>query len=224
MSKIEELEQKIIKQGMTLDDFEEYKRLLRRVRGNFLKRQHCYTTAIQFSPQHEKQAIMLIKYGLETFEDSWFSTYTSYLFIGEIYEKSGNYHNAYDSYLLAMSTLDNHQQSYKEELSMKLLWMKLHIDDFQYSKELEEYYCCYIKTNDFSKRFINNELRSAIAETVISLHYHQYDKARMAYNHALKIYQPGYISQLQNILNKHHYIDSLRMTQESLVFLKNLRL
>jgi hypothetical protein len=47
MRKIEEFEQKIIKHGMAEGDFEEFKKLLRRVRDNFLKRQHCYTTAIQ---------------------------------------------------------------------------------------------------------------------------------------------------------------------------------
>ena len=48
MGKIDEFEEKIIKQGMSDEDFEEYKKLLKRVRGNFGKRQHCYTTAIQF--------------------------------------------------------------------------------------------------------------------------------------------------------------------------------
>ena len=67
MSKIDEFEDKLIKQGMTDDDFEEYKKLLKRVRGNFGKRQHCYTTAIQFPPKHANQAIKLIKYGLEEF-------------------------------------------------------------------------------------------------------------------------------------------------------------
>ena len=76
MSKIDELEQKIIKQGMTDENFAEYQKILKRVRGNFLKRQHCYTTAIQFLPEHADQAIKLILYGLENFEDGWFSTYT----------------------------------------------------------------------------------------------------------------------------------------------------
>ena len=52
MSKIDEFEQKIIKHGMTDEDFLEYGKLLKRVRGNLLKRQHCYTTAIQFSDEY----------------------------------------------------------------------------------------------------------------------------------------------------------------------------
>ena len=68
MSKIDEFERKIIKQGMTDEDFAEYQKLLKRVRGNFLKRQHCYTTAIQFPTKYADQAIKLIRYGLENFE------------------------------------------------------------------------------------------------------------------------------------------------------------
>ena len=90
MSKIDEFEQKIIKHGMTDEDFLEYGKLLKRVRGNLLKRQHCYTTAIQFSDEYAEQAVKLIQYGLENFEDGWFSTYTSYLYIGHIYEKARN--------------------------------------------------------------------------------------------------------------------------------------
>ena len=79
MSKIDEFEQQIIKNGFTEEDLKEYEKLLKRVRDNFLKRQHCYSTAIQFPVEHTEQAVLLIKYGLENFEDDgWFSTYTSY--------------------------------------------------------------------------------------------------------------------------------------------------
>ena len=69
MSKIDEFEQQIIKNGFTEEDLKEYAKLLRQVRGNFSKRQHCYSTAIQFPVEHTEQAVLLIKYGLENFED-----------------------------------------------------------------------------------------------------------------------------------------------------------
>ena len=64
MSKIDEFEQKIMTHGMTAEDFVEYEKLLKRVRDNFLKRQHCYTTAIQFPPEYAEQAVRLIQYGV----------------------------------------------------------------------------------------------------------------------------------------------------------------
>lgn len=91
MSKIDEFEQKIIKNGFTEEDLKEYEKLLTRVRDNFLKRQHCYSTAIQFPVEYTEQAVSLIKYGLEKFEDAgWFSTYISYFNIGRIYQHFKN--------------------------------------------------------------------------------------------------------------------------------------
>ena len=116
MSKIGEFEKKIIEQGMEDEDFEEYAKFLERVRGNFLKRQHCYITAIQFPPKYAEQAIKLIYYGLQNFEDSWFSTYTSYLYMGNIYGKIGSYQNSYDSYLLAKNALGEDHVGYINEL------------------------------------------------------------------------------------------------------------
>ena len=159
MEKIDEFEEKIIKQGMSDEDFEEYKKLLKRVRGNFGKRQHCYITAIQFPTKNATQAIKLIEYGLETYPDEWFSTYTSHLYIGKIYESSRKYQKAYDAYLMAWNALGEMGKGYKEELSGDLCWMRLHIDSFQYSEELEELYSYYKETDEFSKGFVNSGLR-----------------------------------------------------------------
>ena len=41
MGKIDEFEKRLIEQGMNDEDFVEYQKMLKRVRGNFLKRQHC---------------------------------------------------------------------------------------------------------------------------------------------------------------------------------------
>ena len=98
MGKIDEFEQKLIKRGMTDEDFVEYGKLLKRVRGNFLKRQHCYITATQFPRKYAEQALKLIQYGLDQFEDDWFSTYTSYLHMARIYERDGKYQKAFEYY------------------------------------------------------------------------------------------------------------------------------
>lgn len=132
MGKIDAFEKKIITQGMRDEDFEEYAKLLKRIQGNFLKRQHCYMTASQFPPKFAEQAVKLIRYGLQNFEDDWFSTYNSYLYIGKIYEAAGNYQDAYDSYLLAMDALGEERDEYINELSLQLLWMRLHKDAFCY--------------------------------------------------------------------------------------------
>lgn len=56
MEKPDEFEQKLVKLGITDEDFVEYGKLLKCVRGDVLKRQHCYATAIQFPRQYAQQA------------------------------------------------------------------------------------------------------------------------------------------------------------------------
>lgn len=224
MSKIDELEQKIIKQGMTDENFAEYQKILKRVRGNFLKRQHCYTTAIQFLPEYADQAIKLILYGLENFEDGWFSTYTSYLYIGHIYEKISDYKNAFASYQMAKESLGTEHPEYVKEISKDLMWMKLHIDSFCYSQELENYYSCYITTDDFSKSFIDNEFRLVIANLVISLHHGNIVEAKEALDKAKEISNPSYSGKLYNILALHNYKESFKTTREAENFIKNIKI
>ena len=224
MSKIDELEQKIIKQGMTDENFAEYQKILKRVRGNFLKRQHCYTTAIQFLPEYADQAIKLILYGLENFEDGWFSTYTSYLYIGHIYEKISDYKNAFASYQMAKESLGTEHPEYVKEISKDLMWMKLHIDSFCYSQELENYYSCYITTDDFSKSFIDNEFRLVIANLVISLHHGNTVEAKEALDKAKEISNPSYLGKLYNILALHNYKESFKTTREAENFIKNIKI
>ncbi|MBR5321180.1 MAG: hypothetical protein IKU41_05010 [Clostridia bacterium] len=223
MTKIEEFENKIIKQGMTDEDFIEYQQLLKRVRDNFNKRQHCYTTAIQFPIKNAEQAIKLIKFGLDNYEDSWFTTYTSYLFIGKIYEKMQDEKSAYDSYVLALKTLSPEQQSYIDYLSIELLWMKLHMDNFQYSPELEDYCNLFSNTDEFSQSFKNNEFRIAIAQMVIALHYGENDKVKHFYQQALEISNPKYIGKAEGILNRHHYKEELKVTSRVTHFLNEVK-
>ncbi len=224
MGKIDEFEQKIIKQGMTDADFVEYEKLLKRVQGNFSKRQHCYTTAIQFPRQYAEQAIKLIRYGLENFEDDWFSTYTSYLHMGHIYEGISNYQKAFEAYLLAKEALGLDHPEYVEELSKDLMWMKLHVDSFKYSVELEEYHSCYEKTSDFSKSFVNAEFKVAVANIVISMHHGRLDDAKQFHEKVKGICKPNYVGKLYNILARHKYYESLNTTPEATAFVKSLKI
>lgn len=224
MSKTEQFEKEIIMRGMTDEDFSTYEKFLKRVRNNFLKRQHCYTTAIQFPREYAEQAVKLIKYGLENFEDGWFSTYTSYLYIGHIYEKAGKYQKAFDAYLSAKTALGSDPSEYIKELSKSLFWMKLHIDSFQYSKEMEDYFLCYEKTDDFSKSFLNSEFRLAVAGTVISLYYGKTDEAKTQIETAKKICQPNHIGKLNSILVRHQYHEALNESPESIAFIQNIKI
>ncbi len=224
MGKIDDFEKKLISRGMTDEDFIEYEKLLKRVRGNFLKRQHCYTTAIQFPRKYAEQAVKLIQYGLDKFEDGWFSTYTSYLLMGRIYEGVNQYQKAFDAYIMAKDALGTDHGGYVAELSKDLLWMKLHIDSFRYSPELEEYLSMYEGTNDFSKSFINGEFKYTVANIVVLNHRGKTEEARQFHEKAKEMCKPNYVGRLFHLLQKHHYQESLHGTPESIAFVKGLRL
>lgn len=224
MTKIEAYEKKLIEAGIPKEGLEEYEKLLKRVRGNFLRLQHCYICASQFPLKRAQEGITLIQWGLEKFPDTWFPVYSAYCNIGTLYESMGNYSDAYAAYMKAIEALGEEHISYQQSLSGKLLWTLLHADNFQYSEQLEKHYAMFSKTNDFEKAFINNEFRLDVAEIVIYLWKGMKEEARAAYAKAITLTNPNIASRIQGILNKHRVKDSLKKTRECAEFLKNLKL
>lgn len=223
MTIIEVFEKRIIKNGLSEEDFMEYEKLLKRVRGNFLRLQHCYTTATQFPQKRSAEAIRLIEWGLEKYPDSWFPTYSAYYNMGLINENCGKYATAYEAYQKAADVLDEGKKSYRQTISGNLLWMLLHIDGFQYSEQLERYYDLFAEIDDFEKAFINNEFRLAVAEIVIFSHKQMREKATASYKKAIELCKPNFVSRIQSVLDKHNVKDILRNTPECRAFLKTVR-
>jgi tetratricopeptide (TPR) repeat protein len=224
VAKIEEYEKKLIKEGMPKEGYAEYETLLKRVRGNFLRLQHCYTTAVQFPIKRSQEGIDLIQWGLEQYTDTWFPTYSAYYNMGIIHERCRNYLAAYEAYQKAADVLKNDQISYQRTISGNLMWMLLHVDDFKYSEQLEKYYTLFSEIDDFEKAFINNEFRIAVAEIVIYSYKGITDKAATALERALRLSKPNVASRIQGILDKHGFKDSLRNTPECAAFLKTVKL
>ncbi len=224
MTKIEEYEKKLIKEGMPKEGYAEYETLLKRVRGNFLRLQHCYTTAVQFPIKRSQEGIDLIKWGLEQYPDTWFPTYSAYYNMGIIHERCRNYLAAYEAYQKAADVLKNDQISYQRTISGNLMWMLLHVDAFIYSEQLEKYYALFSEIDDFEKAFINNEFRIAVAEIVIYSYKGITDKAAAALDRALRLSNPNFVSRIQGILDKHRVKDRLKNTPECAAFLKTVKL
>ena len=224
MTKIEAYENKLIKEGMPKEAYAEYETLLKRVRGNFLRLQHCYTTAVQFPIKRSQEGIDLIQWALEKFPDTWFPTYSAYYNMGSIHERCSNYPAAYEAYRKAADVLSNDQISYQRTIAGNLMWMLLHVDGFKYSEQLEKYYALFLKTDDFEKAFINNEFRIAVAEIVINSYKGITDKAATALERALRLSNPDIVSRIQGILDKHRVKDRLKNTPECAAFLKTVKL
>lgn len=224
MTKIEAYENKLIKEGMSKEAYAEYEALLKRVRGNFLRLQHCYTTAVQFPTKRSQEGIDLIQWALEKFPDTWFPTYSAYYNMGIIHERCRNYPAAYEAYRKAAEALGNDRISYQRTISGNLMWMLLHIEGFKYSEQLEKYYVLFSEIDDFEKAFINNEYRIAVAEIVIYSCKGITDKAEAALERALRLSNPNIVSRIQGILDKHRVKDALKNTPECVAFLKTVKL
>ena len=224
MTKIEAYENKLIKEGMPKEAYAEYETLLKRVRGNFLRLQHCYTTAVQFPIKRSQEGIDLIQWALEKFPDTWFPAYSAYYNIGIIHERCRNYPAAYEAYQKAADVLNKDQISYQRTLSGNLMWMLLHVDGFKYSEQLEKYYTLFSEIDDFEKAFISNEFRIAVAEIVIFSAKGMTGKAAAALERALRLCNPNIVSRIQGILDKHRVKDRLKNTPECAAFLKTVKL
>ena len=224
MTKIEEYEKKLIKEGFPKEGYAEFEKFLKRVRGNFLRLQHCYTTAAHFPIKRSQEGVDLIKWGLEKFPDTWFPTYSAYYNIGIIYERSRDYSAAYEAYQKAADVLNKDQISYQRSISGNLLWMLLHVDNFKYSEQLEKYYMLFSETDDFEKAFINNEFRIAVAEIVIFSWKGMQNEAAVAYKKAIRLSSPNVVRRIQGILDKHKVKDTLKNTPECVAFLKTVKL
>ena len=224
MTKIEAYENKLIKEGMPKEAYAEYETLLKRVRGNFLRLQHCCTTAVQFPIKRSQEGIDLIQWALEKFPDTWFPTYSAYYNMGIIHERCRNYPAAYEAYQNAADVLNKDQISYQRTISGNLMWMLLHVDDFNYSEQLEKYYTLFSEIDDFEKAFISNEFRIAVAEIVIFSAKGMTGKAAAALERALRLCNPNIVSRIQGILDKHRVKDRLKNTPECAAFLKTVKL
>ena len=125
---------------------------------------------------------------------------------------------------MAKESLGTEHPEYVKQISKDLMWMKLHIDSFCYSQELENYYSCYVTTDDFSKSFIENEFRLVIANLVISLHHGNTVEAKEALDKAKEISNPSYLGKLCNILARHNYKETFKTTREAKNFIKNIKI
>ena len=224
MTKIEAYENKLIKEGMPKEAYAEYETLLKRVRGNSLRLQHCYTTAVQFPIKRSQEGIDLIQWALEKFPDTWFGTYSAYYNMGIIHERCRDYPAAYEAYQKAARVLSIDQLSYQRTIAGNLMWMLLHVDAFKYSEQLEKYYTLFSEIDDFERAFINNEFRIAVVEIVIFSYKGITNKAAAALEKALRLSNPNIVSRIQEILDKHRVKDILKNTPECAAFLKSVKL
>lgn len=100
--------------------------------------------------------------------------------------------------------------------------MKLHIDHFEYSKEMEEYFQLCMNEDNISKSFFINKLLLAIADFIIVHHCGNNERMQVNYDAICEMIEPGYKGSLNNVLKKHRYDERLRISNECWSFLESM--
>lgn len=217
-TKIQLFEDRLIQEGVTDEALLEFETLLKHLGDDWNRIQHCFITAYRFPVSRLDEAVKLIEFGIDRFKNSESGIVCSYQALGSIYEEAGLYQKAYDIYVPLYSRIGNH----KGNFPWCLLKMKLHIDHFEYSKEMEEYFQLCSKEDIISKSFLINKLLLAIADFIIA--HNRGDKERMQENYdaICEMIEPGHKGPLNNVLKKHRYDERLRISDECWSFLESM--
>ena len=221
--KISEIEEKMIEGDCSEEMLELFKQAIRRVpKAN--RCQHCYTTAVAMKPKFHKQAIALMEYGLEQYGDSWVDRMRSYHNIAIVFEQNSNYHEALSSYRNALLAIDkNNRDSYEAEYAFHMMRMEMHIADFNYTDDLQNYYNIAVQADAFSQAFLKKAFYRYIADIIIFTKQENINGARNAYYAATELLQPNHVGPITLLLKRKGYLETAGATKEALDFLKKFK-
>ena len=221
--KIAEIEAKIENGDCSEEILNLFKSALKRVPKSG-RCQHCYTTAVSMSPRFHKEAISLIQYGLTEHCDSWFDRMRSYHNIAIILETNEDYIGAKKAYSDALSAVDPDKKAgYASEYAAHMMRTEMHISNFEYTDDLENYYNTAIQADDFSQAFQKKKFYRLLAEIIIFNKRNNIADAREAFAAANEMLRPDFVGPLTLLLKRKGFIESAGATKSALAFLRKVK-
>lgn len=202
---------------------------LRRVRGNFLKCQHCYTLAYDMKDEFASYAVDIINYSIDNFAESWSDYKRAYHILGMIYERTKDYENAKIAYLKSQDAVinsplkDETKNGYIYDLSLYLMKNEIYLNNFNFSDDLVLYYNNFLQSGDFSLSISKNRLICLVAQIIISIHNDDRMSAKSALNSAYQMLDIDYKGELFSKLKRHHYNDSACATDKIINYLNTVK-
>lgn len=200
--KISELEAKIKGGDCSDETLELFKAALKRVpKSN--RCQHCFTTAVEMPKRLYRQAIELIRYGLEQHCDSWVNRMRSFHNMATLLEANQDYVCALQAYRDALASVDpGRRTDYDPEYAAHMMRMELHISGFTYTDALEDYYNRAIGANAFTQAFQKRQFYRLLAEILIFSRHNDPARAQKAFAEANEMLRPGHMELLTQLLKK----------------------
>lgn len=221
--KIAEIEAKIEHGDCSEQMLDLFKTALKRVPKSG-RCQHCYTTAASMPSRFHLQAISLIQYGLTQHCDSWFDRMRSYHNIAIILERDGDYAGAKQAYREALESIESDKRSgYHSEYAAHMMRTEMHISNFEYTDDLENYYNTAIQADEFSQAFQNKKFYRLLAEIIIFSNGNDLASAKEAFDAANDMLQPSFVGPVTLLLKRKGFIESTGATKAALAFLHRVK-
>lgn len=221
--RIAEIEAKIEQGDCSEEMLDLFKAALKRVPKSS-RCQHCYTTAASMPSRFHRQAISLIQYGLTQHCDCWFDRMRSFHNIAIILETNGDYIGAKQAYGKALSAVDADKRSgYDAEYAAHMMRMEMHISNFEYTDDLENYYNTAIQADKFNQAIQKKRFYRLLAEIIIYCERNDLPSAKQAFMAANEMLRPGFVGPLTPLLKRNGFIETAGTTKEALTFLRRVK-
>ena len=221
--RIEEIETKMAHGDCSAEILDLFKTALKRVPKR-VRCQHCYTTAASMSSQFHKQAISLIQYGLTEHCDSWLDRMRSYHNLAFIMEAHEDYVGAMNAYREALESVESDKRvAYVSEYAAHMMRMEMHISNFEYTDDLENYYNNAVQADEFSQAFQKKKFYRLLAEIIIFVKHNDCVSAKEAFAAANDMLCPDFVGPLTLLLKRKGYLESTGATKPALAFLHRMK-
>lgn len=223
--KLSEVEEKLKTEGFSEDLFSLFLAGLKRVRGNYNKCQHCYTTAYALKGKDHEAAIRMVHYGLENFAGSWTDFYRSYENLARIYLRRDRFTEARECYLAELEKMTEFKaEQYADVLAVDLVFAEMHCEDFACTDNLRKYYG--LAGSDLAKTAFTRRERFyyALAALVIALHDLGTEGAKPAWRDVMRILKGLDANANDEILRRHRYLNDAYATGQALRYLEKTAL
>lgn len=226
--KLDEVKQLICQRGLTEALMAEFLLSLRRVRGGFLKAQHCYLLAYEIREQDYAGAVRLIEYALKHFaEDTMTRRFC--------YEHLARAHRANLNFGAAKACNDRAQQLLAAERSRKnetaaqaealfALRNELELTGYQWSADLERS-CGQIDREDALLLGLRDEAFTLAAADYLVGAQHQDAQAMAAAARQLqRLLQDEALSDVERMFQRHGVNPRVTLTEGESAFLQRIGL
>ena len=221
--KIAEIKARIECGECTAEMLDLFKSALKRVPKSH-RCQHCYTTAVSMPSNFNKQAISLIQYGLTEHCDNWYDRMRSYQNLAIILENSEDYVGAKQAYREALESVRSDKRAvYDSEYTAHMMRTEMHISNFEYTYDLENYYNSAVQADEFSQAFQKKMFYRLLAEIIILIKRNDFIGAKEAFVAANDMVRPGFIGPITLLLERKKFIDSTGATKAALDFLHRIK-